>query len=141
MKKLFLTAQITLVILLLVASCNSRNQAHSADSTADNSGAQISFEKEIHDFGRLISGERVTYAFRFTNTGNAPLLISGTRTGCGCTVGDYPKEPVLPGKQGKVSVVFNSAGKKGLQNENIRVLTNTTEEVVTLRIRAEVAEN
>jgi hypothetical protein len=141
MKKLISIPQITLVVLILVASCNSANPASSSDEIKDNNReAQISFEKDVHDFGKLINGERVTYAFRFTNTGNAPLLITGTRTGCGCTVGDYPKEPIMPGQKGKVGVVFNSSGKKGYQNENIRVFTNTTEEVVTLRIQAEVSE-
>ena len=103
-------------------------------------GPEIKFDKELHDFGKIITGERVVYGFRFTNTGSSPLVITGIRSGCGCTVADYPKEPLMPGDEGRIQIVFNSAGRRGFQSESVRVLTNAKESVVTLRITAEVTE-
>ncbi|TVQ88696.1 MAG: DUF1573 domain-containing protein [Bacteroidetes bacterium] len=103
-------------------------------------GPEIKFDKELHDFGKIISGERVVYGFRFTNTGSSPLIITGIRSGCGCTVADYPKEPLMPGDDGRIQIVFNSSGRRGFQSESVRVLTNAKESIVTLRITAEVLE-
>ena len=69
----------------------------SASETSDKQ-AVITFEKTEHEFGTLLQGEVVSYSFHFTNTGNVPLIISDVGSSCGCTVGDYPHEPVAPGK-------------------------------------------
>lgn len=98
------------------------------------------FQKTTHDFGKIITGEKVAYAFRFTNSGNHPLVITGIRSGCGCTVGDYPKDPVKPGEEAKINVVFNSAGRRGFQSESVKVLSNSEESVITLRVTAEVLQ-
>jgi hypothetical protein len=129
------------VFVITMVACSSGN---SPDNTAIDletpKGAVIEFDKEVHDFGQIVSGERISYAFRFTNTGTEPLLITGIRSGCGCTVGEYPKEPILPKKSGRVQVVFNSSGRRGFQAEIVRVFTNADEDVITLRIQGEVLE-
>jgi hypothetical protein len=101
----------------------------------------ISFDKDQHQFGTIFSGERVVYSFRFTNTGDAPLVITGTRSSCGCTAGEYTKDPVPPGGQGRVSVEFNSAGRNGFQSETLWVMTNTDPPDHRLRITADVVRN
>ncbi|MFP4288908.1 MAG: DUF1573 domain-containing protein [Bacteroidota bacterium] len=122
-----------------ICSCNSsgNDKAENTAETSEEKTPEIAFDKNVHDFGKIISGERVAYGFKFSNTGNAPLLITGVRSGCGCTVGDYPKEPLLPGESGRIDVVFNSSGRTGAQSENVRVLTNATDKPVNLRITAE----
>jgi hypothetical protein len=129
------------VFMITMMACSSGN---SPDNTAMNhetlKGAVIEFDKEVHDFGQIVSGERVSYAFRFTNKGTEPLLITGIKSGCGCTVGEYPREPILPKKSGRVQVVFNSSGRRGFQAEIVRVFSNAGEEVITLRIQGEVLE-
>lgn len=102
---------------------------------------EVTFDKLAHDFGPIFSGEKVTYNFRFSNTGDAPLVILNTRSGCGCTVGDYPKEPIPPGGDAKITVQFNSAGRRGFQSESVRVITNATPQEYLLRITAEVVQN
>ena len=102
---------------------------------------QITFAKELHEFGSIFSGERVLHSFRFTNTGDAPLVITGTRSSCGCTVGDYSREPIPPGEEGYVSVNFNSAGRGGFQSETLYVQTNIEGPDARLRITAEVIRN
>src|SRR6056297_2151535 len=131
---------ISLIILSTgLYSCNPSGSdiAENNTETSEEKTPEIAFDKNIHDFGKIISGERVAYGFKFSNTGNAPLLITGVRSGCGCTVGDYPKEPLLPGETGRIDVVFNSSGRTGAQSENVRVLTNATDKPVNLRITAE----
>ena len=71
----------------------------SASETSEKQ-AVIKFDKEEHNFGTLLQGEVVTYSFHFTNTGNMPLIISDVSSSCGCTVGDFPREPIAPGKDG-----------------------------------------
>ncbi|MBW6478486.1 MAG: DUF1573 domain-containing protein [Bacteroidales bacterium] len=133
-----------LLFFICLAGCNQPAQTETSNGRSginpESGGPFISFQKDVHDFGKIITGERVSYGFRFTNTGTSPLLITGIRSGCGCTVGDYPKDPVMPGKEGRIHVVFNSSGRRGFQSESVRVLSNAEESVVTLRITAEVME-
>jgi hypothetical protein len=132
---------------LFVSCSNGGGKAGSGSASAENVTAalenapEVTFEKLAHDFGPIFSGEKVTYNFRFTNTGNAPLIIINTRSGCGCTVGDYPKEPIPPGGEARVKVMFNSAGRRGFQSESVRVVTNATPQEYLLRITAEVIQN
>ncbi len=96
------------------------------------------FERTQFEFGHLISGEKVTWSFRFQNKGNAPLIIYNVSSGCGCTVADYPKDPVLPGHSGRVKVDFNSAGRQGRQIQTVRVFTNADPPIHQLTVTADV---
>lgn len=87
----------------------------------------MEFTKSEYDFGDINQGDKVSYTFEFKNTGNAPLVISNARASCGCTVPQWPKEPVAPGATSKIDVVFNSAGKRGRQTKSITITTNITE--------------
>jgi len=98
----------------------------------------IEFEKDFHDFGKIIQGEKVTFAFKFKNTGKAMLLISNVSTSCGCTVTDYPRGPIKIGESGKIDVSFDSEGKRGLQNKTATVFANTQPNSTILRIQSMV---
>ena len=100
-----------------------------------NKQAAIQFDKEEHDFGTLLQGEVVSYSFHFTNTGNMPLIISEVGSSRGCTVGDYPREPIAPGKTGDIKVTYNSAGHHGFQSRFLTVMSNTNPAKTTLRIK------
>jgi hypothetical protein len=113
------------------------NNPSSAKTTATDA-PQIKFEKTEHDFGRIIQGERVTYQFKFTNTGQSDLLISKVSTSCGCTVGKYTKTPIAPGESDFIEASFDSSGRKGIQKKTITVLTNTQPNTTTLVIKAEI---
>lgn len=97
---------------------------------------KIEFEKDFHDFGKIIQGEKVTYAFKFKNTGKSLLLISNVSTSCGCTVTNFPKEPIKPGESGKIDVSFDSEGRRGPQNKTATVMANTQPNSTMLRIQA-----
>jgi hypothetical protein len=144
MKYLYSPVFFLFISLGLIVSCNSTSKEESnntaSEEQATEQNPEIAFEKTVHDFGKIFKGERVAYSFRFANEGNSPLVISAVRSGCGCTVGDYPKDPVKPGETGKIDVVFNSAGRNGFQSESVRVLNNSSESALTLRITAEVID-
>ncbi|WP_086047939.1 DUF1573 domain-containing protein [Hugenholtzia roseola] len=96
---------------------------------------QIKFDNETHDFGSFDEGKQMEHVFTFTNTGNAPIIISGVRASCGCTTPSYTKEPVMPGKQGTITAVYNSAGRPGQFNKSITVTSNASEPTKVLTIK------
>ena len=115
------------------------NNPNSAKGKADLSSLPfIKFEEEVHDFGKIIEGETVSYSFKFTNTGKSDLLIVDVSTSCGCTVPSFPKIPIHPGEQGVIKIAFSSAGKRGYQTKNIIVVANTQPNSTMIRIKAQV---
>ena len=99
---------------------------------------EITFSEMVHDFGKIIQGEVVTYTFKFKNTGKSNLLISAVSTSCGCTATKYSKKPVAPESDGFVQVTFVSEGRKGFQNKTVTILANTQPNKTTLRVKAMV---
>ena len=87
-------------------------------------GSKITFTEKTFDFGDIIQGEKVEHIFEFENTGNESLILSDVRTTCGCTAPEWPREPITPGSKASLKVVFNSAGKMGVQNKVITVMSN-----------------
>ena len=98
----------------------------------------LQFADSSHDFGRMKAGEKGTYEFQFTNKGGSPLLISSAEGSCGCTVPDYPREPIPPGGSGKLTVTFNSEGKKGHVEKSVSVLSNGKRGHNLLLVQADV---
>lgn len=95
----------------------------------------IAFEKSTFDFGTIKEGEIVKHTFRFKNTGKTPLLIQNATASCGCTVPDWPKDPIAPNQEGKIIVEFNSSGKSGMQNKTVTILANTDPPTNTLELK------
>lgn len=136
--------------VLMITSCGSGNGdklpadvvRNPKSATGNENGEKmpaIAFQKMTHDFGRLIMGEKVSYAFKFTNTGSADLMITNVSTSCGCTVPTYTNKPIKPGDQGILTVSFDSSNRKGFQNKTITVVTNTQPNTTVLSIIAMVA--
>lgn len=98
----------------------------------------MTFETKEHDFGTIQQGEMVSYTFKFTNTGKSDLVITDAKASCGCTIPEYPKEPIQPGKSSKLYVSFNSAGKRGLQLKTITITANTANGKETLLIKTSI---
>lgn len=98
----------------------------------------MTFASEEHDFGLIVQGEKVAHTFTFTNTGGSELVISNVSATCGCTTPEWSKEPVRPGETGKIEVVFNSAGRSGMENKEVKILTNAQPNTVRLIVRAEI---
>lgn len=93
-------------------------------NTSNNEGDAI-FKETVHDFGTIKeSAEPVVYEFKYTNTGDKPLLITNARASCGCTVAEYTKEPTAPGKDFYVKVSYATRNRPGAFNKSINVSTN-----------------
>jgi hypothetical protein len=117
------------------------NNPRSATGTSEKdlqSLAIMSFRDTVHDFGSIKEGEVVSYDFEFINTGKSPLVISSANGSCGCTVADFPREPVAPGKSGSVKVQFSSAGREGHQEKSVTLVTNAIRGNRVLSIKGEV---
>ena len=97
--------------------------------------AEIKFETLNHDFGTFSANDPVVKCvFKFTNVGDAPLIINQAIASCGCTVPTYTKEPVKPGESGQIEVTYNGKGKfPGRFTKNITVRTNG-KETATVRL-------
>lgn len=87
--------------------------------------ADITFDQDTFNFGTVIEGEKVVHAFNFTNTGKYDLIISKAVGSCGCTVPEWPKEPIRPGKSASIDVVFDSDRRVGKALKDVTIYANT----------------
>jgi hypothetical protein len=87
-------------------------------------GPVLTLERTSHDFGDIYQGEVVEQVFKFTNTGNQPLIITDIKTTCGCTTPVWPRNPIMPGGTGEIKVGFNSTGKSNKQTKNLPIISN-----------------
>lgn len=102
--------------------------------------AKMVFKETTHDFGKFSEASpKVTCVFYFTNEGDGPLVIHQAIGSCGCTVPEYPKEPVMPGKSGEIKVTYNGKGRyPGQFKKSIRIRTNGNPDILTLYIKGEM---
>ncbi len=79
---------------------------------------------DVHDFGTVKEGPAAEYNFEFKNVGKEPLIISNAQASCGCTTPEWPKEPILPGKKGKILVRYNTQGRPGPIDKTVWITSN-----------------
>lgn len=103
------------------------------------SGAQIEFNKDTHDYGNVKNGGNGKCTFTFTNTGTEPLIIQTAKGSCGCTVPEWPKEPIAPGEKGVITVSYDTK-RVGAINKSVTITSNAVNEPTKiLRIKGNVA--
>lgn len=105
---------------------------------ADTGIGRIAYVETEYDFGTVTEGEVVDHVFKFTNTGDAPVILSQVSASCGCTTPDYTKEPVLPGQEGEIKVSFNSLGQVGVQQKIVSIMSNADNRITTVQIKGTV---
>ncbi|MDX2196953.1 MAG: DUF1573 domain-containing protein [Cytophagales bacterium] len=144
MKYIFL---LSLITMLQLVSCSQKDEIkdtsplQASDSVAvvkTESTTTMSFEAYTYDFGKVKQGEIVKKTFIFKNTGSNPLVISNASASCGCTVPNWPKQPIAPGANGNIDVQFNSTGKSGAQNKTVIITANTVPNTTTLILKGVV---
>jgi len=119
-----------LLLLVVFYSCNSgETVAKEPPVNVANDSASfttVKWNDTAVNFGTVTKGEKVHIKYTCTNTGNKPLFIYAVRPGCGCTVADYTKEAIMPGKTGVIDAEFDSnRGAPGEVHKSINVQTNT----------------
>lgn len=129
MKRLF-----ALGILVVFAATAFAQQASKV------SGPVLTFEKNTHDFGDMQQGDKVEKVFTFKNTGTEPLIITNIQVTCGCTAPKWPRDPIMPGGSGEITIQFNSAGKMGRQDKTVTVISNAVNEGNKIMFTANVLE-
>lgn len=95
----------------------------------------MTFEKTVHDFGVIDQNAAQKTVFKFTNTGEAPLVITSASSTCGCTVPKKPEKAIAPGETGELLVRFNGAGTNQV-TKTVTVRSNTAQGTQTLTIKA-----
>lgn len=101
--------------------------------------ATIVFEETSYNFGTVSeSGGKVTHVFTFKNTGNTPLILTNVRTGCGCTIPQWDRQPVAPGAKGNIRVDFDPRNRPGVFVKSITVNSNASNSVLSLTVRGSV---
>lgn len=113
------------IFILFISTMNFSTVLGQDQSTAV-AGAAIAWDNPSYDFGDITQGERVETTFKFVNSGNAPLVITNVEVTCGCTTPKgWPRDPILPGSKGEITVAFNSTGKYGRQNKVVKIISNS----------------
>ncbi len=102
----------------------------------------IVFSEDSWDFGEVMEGEKVVHEYAFKNTGKEPLIISNAKGSCGCTVSDWPREPIPVGESGVIKVQFDSKnkGKVGgqAQSKRVTITANTDPAITYITIKGKV---
>lgn len=101
--------------------------------------AKIEFKETTIDYGTIEKGADGLRTFKFTNTGNAPLIISKVSSTCGCTVPKKPEDPIMPGKTGEIEVKYDTKRVMPIR-KTITVLSNADTPTVALKIKGEVVD-
>lgn len=100
-------------------------------------GAEITFDTEVIDYGTIAQNADGVRTFKFTNTGDAPLIISNAKGSCGCTVPTWPKQPINPGEQAEIKVKY-ATNRLGPINKSVTVMSNASTPSKVLRIKGNV---
>ena len=117
-----------LIFLLLILSCS---------EPVIQNNATLAFTQTEHDFGTLEIKQPAIYDFEFSNTGKTPLVIQNVETSCGCTVPEWTKEPVKPGKTGTITIKYD-AEYPGVFSKSITVYYNGKNSPMHLKIKGSV---
>lgn len=149
MKKMILVLSIMTFAVFMVSAqekpttpANTNPTATSAAPAAvDNPNAPvIAFEKTVHDYGTVPFNGDGKCEFKFTNTGKEPLILTNVKSSCGCTVPQWPRQPILPGQTDVIKVEYKT-NRVGKINKTITVMSNAKTPNVVLRIEGQVLQD
>lgn len=101
---------------------------------------EFKFEKETINYGKIVKGSNGERTFVFTNTGNAPLIISNIKSSCGCTVPKKPEKPIMPGEKGEIKVSYDTKRMGGFSKQ-ITIMSNAKTPRKFIKIKGFVANS
>jgi hypothetical protein len=149
---LFLILLVLSIQLYYTIQRNKANQPIQVKSTSEGVPAishypenmptsDIKFESISHEFGVIPDNKKVYTKFEFSNTGTEPLIILSAEGSCGCTVPNWPKEPVAPGGKSFIEVAFDPSGKSGEMSKIITITSNTKPSSTILTIKSTITKS
>jgi hypothetical protein len=132
----------------LIGAKSPNEHDHSSHTTPENKTPEkpkhpvtsIAFNEKKHDFGNIKQNTTNLHIFEFRNSGSNPLIISGAKGSCGCTVPEYPHEPIMPGEWSEIKVEYKPAKQEGPQTKTVTITANTDDPITKLEIRAKVVK-
>ena len=142
MKKLVFTLGLLLMVAGMISAQDVQKAAEKAEkkSMTDavlTNGPKMTFETMVVDYGEIAKGSDPLTKFSFVNDGTEPLVIKSAKGSCGCTVPDYPKEPILPGETGAIDVRYDTQ-RIGQFTKTVTLTTNVDDQKIVLTIKGKV---
>ena len=107
---------------------------------AQDKTAKISFKSDTIDYGTVEKGADGLRVFEFTNTGDAPLIVSRVTSSCGCTVPKWSKDPIMPGAKGTIEVSYDTKRLGGF-SKALTVYSNAKTERKMLKIKGNISKD
>jgi hypothetical protein len=135
-----LTIILALITLIATESCRKKGKGDLGGLTPAmlKDSTRVEFPEITYEFGTIKQGDTVVHLFPFKNVGDKNLIIASAFGSCGCTVPEYPKEPIAPGVTDTIRVKFNSAGKEGKQEKSITLMMNTAKRTEMIYMKGTV---
>ncbi|MBC8109464.1 MAG: DUF1573 domain-containing protein [Verrucomicrobia bacterium] len=124
-------------VMLFASAVYAQTPVKTVATTKPAANSVLTFKESTKDIGKVEYNKPVTVEFAFTNTGKTPLVINDVQPSCGCTRGDFTKEPVAPGKSGIIKLIY-SANHVGPVNKSATVTSNSATPSTTIFIKGEV---
>ena len=139
MKKILLSLSLAIFALTAVTAQSVEKTGEAAEKKAAEMtpGPKMNFETMVMDYGEIEKGSDPLRKFTFVNDGTEPLVIKTAKGSCGCTVPDWPKEPILPGEQGSIDVRYDT-NRIGQFSKSVTLTTNIGDEKIVLTIKGKV---
>lgn len=126
-------------LMLILCLCFSIS-IFSQDVTTQTTQGELTFETETIDYGSIAQNADGVRIFKFTNTGNAPVVISNVKTSCGCTVPEYKKTAILPNESSAIKVKY-ATSRIGVFSKQITVYSNAKTASKKLKIKGEILKS
>jgi len=133
MKKLYF-------LMVMIVAFSTVSFAQEAEKEVNPHAPYMEFDKLVHDYGKVIENGDGNCIFTLTNTGKEPLILTDAKSSCGCTVPEWTKAPILPGKTTEIKVKY-STNRVGPINKSVTITSNASNSPVVLRIKGEVVKN
>jgi hypothetical protein len=128
-------ALLALGLGLCLTSCGDKSGKKGAGGLQDKLPVMTLLDSATYQFGAVQEGDVVEHTFRFRNDGEFPLIINNVSASCGCTIPEWPRDPIAPEEESSILVRFNSKGKPGTQVKTITVYANTEPAYSELRLQ------
>jgi hypothetical protein len=135
---LFVTAAVSAQTNKLTAAATPVQGVTPQAAPANPNAGEFKFQVMEYNFGTIKQGDKINRDFDFTNVGKEPIIISEAHGSCGCTVPQWPKEPIAKGQKATIKVTFNSAGKMGQQDKTVTINSNAKNSPIVLHLKGNV---